>query len=169
MLNVFRGQRPDITPAMIAGILLAGIPIIANLLRAFGVYDLSEEQQTALGDAVQWGAVSAAAIVGGDAAIRWGRNASDGRTQAAALSASVPPHDRAALSEPITGIVATVTHDIDDEIEWDDRPDEWDEQPDDVLAAEDAVIDDLADEPLPAPVEIKPIGERPETDAGPPA
>jgi hypothetical protein len=59
-------KRPDITPAQI----VAGIPIIASLLRAFGVYDLSKEEQDALSDATTW----AMALVGADALIRVGRN-----------------------------------------------------------------------------------------------
>ena len=59
-------KRPDITPAQI----VAGIPIIASLLRAFGVYDLSKEEQDALSDAT----TRAMALVGADALIRVGRN-----------------------------------------------------------------------------------------------
>jgi len=59
-------KRPDLTPAQ----MIAGIPIIASLLRAFGVYDLSREEQDALSDATTW----AMALLGADAAIRFGRN-----------------------------------------------------------------------------------------------
>lgn len=59
-------KRPDITPAQ----LVAGIPILATLLRAFGVYDLNKEEQDALSDATVW----AMALLGADAAIRFGRN-----------------------------------------------------------------------------------------------
>ena len=58
-------KMPDITPAQIFG----AIPILALLLRAFGVYDLSPEQQDALEQAV-WYAV---ALLAGDAVIRNGR------------------------------------------------------------------------------------------------
>lgn len=149
MLNIFRGDRPDITPAMLAGIAVAGIPIVANLLRSFGVYDVSEDEQKALADAVQWGAVSAAAIIAGDSANRWGRNASDGKVQAAALAAPAVPHDTALPVEGETG------EDEDDELDWDVEPDA------DALV-EEGVIDALAEEPLPAPVEVRPSGERAE-------
>jgi len=59
-------KRPDITRAQI----IAGIPILASLLRAFGVYDLSKEEQDALSDATTW----AMALIAGDAVIRFGRN-----------------------------------------------------------------------------------------------
>jgi hypothetical protein len=59
-------QRPNITPAQ----LVAAVPVVASLLSAFGVYDLSPEQQDALSDAVTY----SIALVGGDAIIRFGRN-----------------------------------------------------------------------------------------------
>ena len=59
-------KRPDITPAQI----IAGVPILASLLRAFGVYDLSKEEQDALSNATTW----AMALIAGDAVIRFGRN-----------------------------------------------------------------------------------------------
>jgi hypothetical protein len=65
-MSARRPRRPDITPAQ----LVAGIPILATLLRAFGVYDLTIEQQNALEDTVTW----AIALLGADAIIRFGRN-----------------------------------------------------------------------------------------------
>ena len=48
MFNIFRGQRPDVTPAQVAAVLVAGVPAIATLLSAFGVADLTQDQQDAL-------------------------------------------------------------------------------------------------------------------------
>lgn len=59
-------HRPDITPAQI----VAGVPVLANLLAAFGVYSLSAGQQAALQDTLGW----ALALLGADALIRVGRN-----------------------------------------------------------------------------------------------
>lgn len=61
-------RRPDITPAQI----IAGVPVLANLLAAFGVYSLSAGQQAALTDTLTW----ALALLGADALIRVGRNLS---------------------------------------------------------------------------------------------
>lgn len=59
-------SRPDVTPAQI----VAGIPIVAELLHTFGVYDLSQAQQDSLSKTVTWAFV----LIGGDAVIRLGRN-----------------------------------------------------------------------------------------------
>jgi len=61
-------HRPDITPAQI----IAGVPVLANLLAAFGVYSLTAGQQAALTDTLTW----ALALLGADALIRVGRNLS---------------------------------------------------------------------------------------------
>jgi hypothetical protein len=67
-------NRPSITPAQIVGLLVAGLPVLANLLRAFGVYDLTAEQEAALTDTLQWAAIVAGALFVSDAALRVGRN-----------------------------------------------------------------------------------------------
>ena len=67
MKGLTTGPRPDITASQIVAMVLAGVPILAQLLRAFGVYDLGIEQQAALSDAVTWCGVVAAALIGGDA------------------------------------------------------------------------------------------------------
>ena len=85
MLNVFRGQRPDITPIQTAAIFVAGIPIVSNVLSAFDVFTMNAVQQDALGDALTWGGLLAAALVGGDAVIRVGRNVKDGNVEAAEM------------------------------------------------------------------------------------
>jgi hypothetical protein len=53
---------------------VAGIPILAHLLAAFGVYDLSPQQQQALSDALTWSGVLAAALIAGDTGLRASRN-----------------------------------------------------------------------------------------------
>lgn len=59
-------KRPDITPAQ----LVAGVPVLATLLQAFGIFDLSPEQRQALSDAITY----SIGLVGADAIIRFGRN-----------------------------------------------------------------------------------------------
>lgn len=91
MLKVLSGNRPDITPAQVAATLVAGIPIFANLLHVFGVFDLSHEQAQALQDTITWGGVFAALLMGSDAALRVGRNHADAKVQAAAVSTTGEP------------------------------------------------------------------------------
>lgn len=83
MLNVFRGQKPDLTPAQIAG----GIPILCNLLAAFNVYQVTSAQKDALTTAGTW----AIALIAGDAVIRLGRNHAAAKVSAAAVSAGGEP------------------------------------------------------------------------------
>jgi hypothetical protein len=78
MLNAVRGQKPDLTPAQI----VAGIPIICNLLAAFNVYHVTPAQEDALTNAGTW----AIALVAGDALIRIGRNHAAAKVSAAAVS-----------------------------------------------------------------------------------
>jgi hypothetical protein len=87
MLSIFRGARPDITPAQFAAVLVAGVPVVATLLSAFGVADLGARQQEALADALTWAGVLAGALIGGDAALRAARNAAESRRDAAAMHA----------------------------------------------------------------------------------
>jgi hypothetical protein len=62
--------------------LVAGIPIIAQLLHAFGIYDLSIEAQEALQNVVTWAGVLGASLIGGDAVLRTGRNLRRGQVEA---------------------------------------------------------------------------------------
>ena len=87
MLNIFRGQRPDVTPAQVAAVLVAGVPAIATLLSAFGIADLTQDQQDALSQVLTWSAVLAGLLIGGDATLRTARNVVDGRRDAAAMLA----------------------------------------------------------------------------------
>jgi hypothetical protein len=101
MTSILRGPRPDLTPAQVVGVLLAAIPVIANLLRAFGLYDVSAEQQQALQEAMTWGGVVAGLLFASDAGVRAARNAADARRDAALLSAPAAPHDvSGALTPP---------------------------------------------------------------------
>lgn len=85
-MNWIEGPRPDITPPQIVATVIAGIPIVASLLRAFGVYDLSIEQELALSDAVKWASVLAGVLISGDAILRTGRNLRKGQVEAALAS-----------------------------------------------------------------------------------
>ena len=82
MLKIFRGQRPDITPAQI----VSGIPILAELLHSFGVYDLSQAQQDSLAKAATW----ALALIAGDTVLRVGRAHAQSRVDSAAVAAPRP-------------------------------------------------------------------------------
>jgi hypothetical protein len=103
MSSILRGNRPDLTPAQVVGVLAAGIPILANLLHAFGVYDVSPEQQQALQDAVTWGGVLAGVLFAADAGLRASRNAADSRRHAA----TVPAAAVVAAAEPVAVAGAT--------------------------------------------------------------
>ena len=110
MTSILRGPRPDITPAQIVGVLVAGVPVVAALLRAFGAYETTPDQQQALQDALVWCGVTAGALFASDAGVRAARNAADARRDVAALSAPGTPHvqvpedldDAPDVSSPVT-------------------------------------------------------------------
>jgi len=83
MLKAFAGARPDITPAQTTAIIAA----VAQFLRAFGIYDVSPEQQDALN--VACGLLLA--VVLGDVGIRAARNSADAKRDVAALTAAPHP------------------------------------------------------------------------------
>jgi len=89
MSTVFQGQRPDLTPAQVAAVLVAGVPVIATLLTVFGVAELDSQQQEALTNALSWGGVLAGLLIGGDATLRTARNVVDARRDTAAIAAAV--------------------------------------------------------------------------------
>jgi hypothetical protein len=91
MTALVRGHRPDLTPAQVIGVIVGGIPVIASLLRAFGVYEASPEQEQALQNAVTWGVAAAGLLFASDAGLRAARNVADARRDAAALSAPGSP------------------------------------------------------------------------------
>ena len=77
------GPRPDITPPQIVATVVAGIPILAQLMEAFGIYSLDPGQQESLSNAVTWAGVLAGSLIGGDALLRTGRNLRRGQVEAA--------------------------------------------------------------------------------------
>jgi hypothetical protein len=88
MNQIFRGKRPDVTPAQVAAVVVAGVPAIATLLSTFGIYELSNDQQDALAGVLTWSAVLAGLLIGSDATLRTARNMVDGKRDAAALASA---------------------------------------------------------------------------------
>jgi len=84
----------------------AGIPIIAQLLHAFGIYDLSVEAQVALNNAVTWASVLAGSLIGGDALLRLGRNLRKGNVESALAAGG--EGDRLEIVKDITHPGSTV-------------------------------------------------------------
>lgn len=89
--DTVRGDRPDITPAQIAGALLAGGP---NLLVLFGI-ELSGEKSAALGGLIAIGVT----LVGGDAYLRAKRNEADAAKHVAESVGRVGEYDVDAAGE----------------------------------------------------------------------
>jgi hypothetical protein len=94
-MNIFSGNRPDITPAQVGAALLGGVPVVANLLHAFGVYTLSKEEQDALTDTIKYGVASGGLLVLADAHLRSQRGKADAHVKAAALTGPQPPAEPA--------------------------------------------------------------------------
>jgi MoxR-like ATPase len=90
MLESFRGMRPDITPAQGVATVLAGVPLAANMLRAFGVGGKTQEEVAALNSALAWSGVVAGVLIGSDAALRASRNWASARTEAMAMATVSP-------------------------------------------------------------------------------
>lgn len=80
MFGIFRGQRPDITPAQAIGAIFAAV---GPALVLVGVH-LDPTQVDAL-DQLKFVGLG---LFGADAVVRVGRNVADGRTQAAAMTAA---------------------------------------------------------------------------------
>lgn len=92
LLNIFSGHRPDVTPAQVAGFLIGGIPVIANIGHAFGIFEISKEEQDALKQAAEWGVIGGVGLFVADAHIRGKRNEHDATIKSAALTKdSAPP------------------------------------------------------------------------------
>jgi hypothetical protein len=83
MKGILSGQRPDLTPAQIAG----GVPVLANLLHVFGVFSLSAAQADSLEKTINYGL----GLVVADAAVRIGRNIKDARVESSALAMTGEP------------------------------------------------------------------------------
>jgi hypothetical protein len=109
-MNLFKGNMPDITPPQAVAAVVAGIPIIAELLRAFGVYDLSVEQQDALSNAVTWAGVLGGALIGGDALLRTGRNLRKGQVEAAIVAGPSVNPDNAVVDGTIVEATGGTTY-----------------------------------------------------------
>lgn len=109
-MNLVKGNMPDITPPQCIAAVVAGIPIIAELLRAFGVYDLSKEQQDALSNAVTWAGVFAGALIGGDAILRTGRNLRKGEVEAALVSGPNVNPDNAVVDGTVVEATGGTTY-----------------------------------------------------------
>lgn len=122
MLNIFRGPRPDITPAQLAGFLIGGIPVLANLAHAFGVFSISKVEQDALKQAMEWAIVGGGVLVIGDAGLRSSRNHADATVKAAALHASGSPPDGAAAAAAVEAVgPPSETSSVDDIIQGADE------------------------------------------------
>lgn len=77
IIRAFEGDRPDITPAQVPGLIAA----IAVVLNVFGVYHLNDQQTAALIGLV----VVVVGLFGADAKIRGDRNKADGTIVSAGI------------------------------------------------------------------------------------
>jgi hypothetical protein len=106
MMSISFGEQRDVTPAQLTGLLLAGLPVAASLLRGLGVYDVSKGQQQALRDAGQWGAISGIGLFLADAGLRSVRSHEDAQVQVASLAPVPRPRQAdvpgAAAERPFT-------------------------------------------------------------------
>lgn len=85
------GNMPDVTKNQIIGLLVGGIPVLGNLLRAFGVIDLSEDQSEALKQTVIWAGGAGGILIAADAYLRSNRAKALASIKAAAFGPSEPP------------------------------------------------------------------------------
>lgn len=104
VLDLYRGEKPDITPNQVKATIIATIPVLANVLRAFGVYDMTEEQQDALKQAADLGVIFAGVLVLADAHLRAARGKAAATVKAAALlpAPSTPPSEPAGAPQDTT-------------------------------------------------------------------
>ena len=137
--DVVRGDRPDITPAQIAGALLAGVP---NVLVLSGV-ELSGEKSAALGGLIAIGVT----LVGGDAYLRAKRNEADAATRAAEAVGQVGESPVDAVGEDPYDAVG------------EDPYDALGEDPIDVGEFEDEYDDPTGEEHVPEDVTLPPGGD----------
>lgn len=111
-MGLFSGHRPDITPAQVTALVVAGVPIVSKVLAAYGVYSPTPEQLGALSDASGWAVGAAAALVLGDAGVRAARNAKDARVEGAAFTfGGQPPVAPEAVLEPLEDVVEELPSD----------------------------------------------------------
>lgn len=105
------GLRPDLTLAQLVALLSGGVPVVLQLLVAFGLFTPDAVQTEALNTATQWLGLMAVGLFGGDAAIRVGRNVKDGKVEAAALTNTpLQSFPLRSWGEPIAGKVGTFEH-----------------------------------------------------------
>jgi hypothetical protein len=102
-----RSTRPDLTPAQIVGVVVAGVPILANLAQAFGVWTATPAELDALQQAGQFAIAAAGTLFVGDAAIRVGRNVAQARVDAAVHNAE--GHREAAAAAATIAAASTST------------------------------------------------------------
>lgn len=110
-------QRPDVTKAQRVAAVIAGVPIVCNLLAAFGIFAPSLAQQHALTETMTWAAVAAGLLVASDAHLRGKRNdavAAVAVAEAAAAAPSPPVENTHSDPGPAFGhLGARVTYDAD--------------------------------------------------------
>lgn len=147
---MLKGTRPDLTPAQIIGLLIAAVPALASLLRAFGVFDLTAVQTAALTEALQWAAVAASTLFVADAGLRAARNAAEAKTIAAVATSSDPQGTALAAglstgpaTDPTTGLTEVSDPEA-EEVRAEDLPDDDTEFEDPDARA---VAEDLASDP----------------------
>ena len=107
-MNVFKGNRPDITPAQ----LMSVIPVVCGLLAAFGIWTPTDDQSDALNAAMAW----AAALVLGDAGLRVGRGFAAAKKDVAAIETPgvetpAPYHSGTTYSSPASRLDPLSAHD----------------------------------------------------------
>lgn len=71
------GLRPEVTKAQIIAAIGAGVPVLVNLLAAFGIFSPTPAEQHALTEATKWAIAFAGLLVLGDAHLRGKRNEAD--------------------------------------------------------------------------------------------
>lgn len=75
--------HPKVTLPQIIGAVVAGVPVVSNLLAAFGVFTPTPSEQHALVEALNWGVAFAGLLIAGDAGLRSARNAAAAKVAAA--------------------------------------------------------------------------------------
>jgi len=138
MKGILSGQRPDLTPAQIAAVAVAGVPAVSNLLAAFNAVTVNAAQQAALGDVMTWGGVVATALVAGDTGVRAARNAKDARVESTVLAMPGEPAGTTPDLEPEHEDLMADDELVSDEEEFADPP----------VAHDDGIDVHDADEPM---------------------
>lgn len=98
MAGLFKGLRPDITPAQILGM----IPATAELGHAFGIFNLTQPQQ----DSLTKFFIAGLALFGVDAFLRVGRAHAQAKVDAAIYTPAEPPSSPPPFTDPETDVSA---------------------------------------------------------------